>query len=379
MQDADTRVSVTEVADTRCLPTDAAALFAEAEREDFELGLDWYRHVLACGMPAGGQARFVVCSAGGRTSAVFPMLLLDNGRELRSLTTPYTCLFAPVLARDVDRPSQVAVSAAFGRYCRRWRTVRLDAMAADWWGLDALTAGLRRARLAPLRFDHFGNWHESVSGLSWAEYEASRPGVLRTTIRRKLRRAEKDPATCFQIVTGADGLEEAIAAFEFIYARSWKEPEPFPEFNAGLIRLAAARGALRLAVMRIGGSPVATQLWIVEHGRASVLKLAHDEAHKPASPGTVLAAIVLRRLIDEEKVTEIDYGRGDDPYKRLWTRDRRQRIGLLIVDPLSARGALTLARQAAAAGARSVRAMRRRRAPEAPEAAPDQDSPPNPL
>ena len=39
---------------------------------------------------------------------------------------------------------------------------------------------------------------------------------------------------------------------------------------------------------------------------------------KRYSPGTVLTAMMLRRLIEEEGVSEIDFGRGDDDYKRGW-------------------------------------------------------------
>jgi CelD/BcsL family acetyltransferase involved in cellulose biosynthesis len=75
-----------------------------------------------------------------------------------------------------------------------------------------------------------------------------------------------------------------------------------------------------------------------------VLKLAHDEAFKPISPGTVLTAWMLRRLIGEEGVAAIDFGRGDDPYKQLWTSARRQRIGVVLATPWQPAGAALLLR-----------------------------------
>jgi CelD/BcsL family acetyltransferase involved in cellulose biosynthesis len=48
---------------------------------------------------------------------------------------------------------------------------------------------------------------------------------------------------------------------------------------------------------------------------------------------------VLEHLLDDERVTEIDLGVGDDPYKRLWASHRRQRFGLLAFDPRTWRGA----------------------------------------
>ena len=86
------------------------------------------------------------------------------------------------------------------------------------------------------------------------------------------------------------------------------------------------------------------QFWIVEHGRATVLKLAHDEAFKAHSPGTVLTAWTIRHMIEQEHVTELDFGRGDDLYKQGWATNRRQRIGLMLINPRFAGGMMALAR-----------------------------------
>ena len=44
-------------------------------------------------------------------------------------------------------------------------------------------------------------------------------------------------------------LEAAIAAYEAVRAASWKPHEPFPNFDAQLMRALAAAGALRLGVL----------------------------------------------------------------------------------------------------------------------------------
>ena len=58
------------------------------------------------------------------------------------------------------------------------------------------------------------------------------------------------------------------------------------------------------------------------------------------SPGTVLTALMMAGILDgDDAVHEVDFGRGDDPYKRLWAGRRRQRVGLVIADPRRPRGA----------------------------------------
>lgn len=336
------------------VPPEARALMEVAARNEFACGPAWFANVEANGLAPGEAPSFLVGAIGGAASLVVPMR--RDLRGLSALTTPYTCVWTPILADMLEPDDAVRLLTAFARACRRFGTVRLDAIPAEWQALRLFLRAVRSAGLSPLAFEHFGNWHERVEGIGFDDYVAARPGELRQTIRRRLRRAEADPACAVEVITGGDALETGIAAFEAVYARSWKEPEPFPRFNAGLIRTAAAAGMLRLGVLRQDGQPVAVQLWIVEpNGRATVHKLAHDEAHRAWSPGTVLAAVMIRRLLDEEHVAELDYGRGDDAYKRFWTRERRRRIGFVLANPLHPRGAAAIAWQAAARLRRSLR------------------------
>jgi Acetyltransferase (GNAT) domain len=151
---------------------------------------------------------------------------------------------------------RVAHSLAF---CQHWSMVRLDALDPASPGLSPLLARAQRGGLVALRFDHFGNWYEPVSGLSWANYLAARAGSLRETIRRKLGRAEADTAISFELVLDSADIERAIDMFEIVYGRSWRPPEPFPRFNACVIREAASAGVLRLGILRWAGQPVAVQ------------------------------------------------------------------------------------------------------------------------
>ncbi|MEA2741354.1 MAG: hypothetical protein QOH05_4661 [Acetobacteraceae bacterium] len=318
-------------APTPCDP--AAALFASRT---------WWDVVLSHAMPPGAEACFVAVRSAGRIVALLPMM--RSGRRLSSLTTPYTCAYTPLFAAGLDPSARVSAMAAFGRFTRSSGVVRLDSLAAAWDGLPALEAGARRAGLRTLRFAHFGNWREDVAGLDWPDYLRGRPGALRETIRRRLRRAERLPLARFDLLMRPDQMDQAAEAFESVYRRSWKEAEPYPAFNVALMRAMAATGLLRLGVWSIGAEPVAVQLWVVTEGHAIVLKLAHDEAFKAHSPGTVLTALMLRHLLDNEHVRRIDFGRGDDAYKQDWATERRQHIGVLLVNPWRPSGLLALAR-----------------------------------
>ncbi len=322
------------------LPPDAAALFTDASH-DLYGSFGWYETVIAAGVPKSAAPCLLLVRLEGVAVALIPLQSVEDG-TLCSLTTFYTCLYRPL--GTLDAKGWREVGRVVAGLARQFASLRLDCLDADWPGLVPFRDGLRHGGLVPLRFDHFGNWHEPVAGLDWAAYLEGRDGTLRETIRRRTARCARDSAIRFEMFRSFDEIETGIAAFEAVYAKSWKEPEPFPHFNARLIRLAAQTGVLRLAVMFQADQPIAVQLWIVTHAQASVLKLAHDEAYKSLSPGTVLSAWTIRSLLDDEHVAALDYGRGDDPYKQAWTRQRRQRIGLLLVNPRRLDGLRLLAR-----------------------------------
>ncbi len=73
---------------------------------------------------------------------------------------------------------------------------------------------------------------------------------------------------------------------------------------------------------------------------AAVVALAHDRRHDRLSPGTVLTMHMVERVIDADRAAEIDFGVGDDPYKRQWATERRERWGSVAFEPRAVRGAL---------------------------------------
>lgn len=313
----------------------------------FQSSRAWFEATVEAALPPGSHAMFLLCRDAGRLVAMLP-LLRGAGRQMRGLSTVYTCLFQPLLAPDLDIPDVRRAGAALGAYCRRWPTLVLDALDPLWHGLAPLLAGLRDGGLLARRFEHFGNWHQPVAGCSWPDYLAARPGPLRETIRRKTRLCARNGRVRIEVVRSSDGLGAGIAAYEHVYRRSWKTPEPAPGFTAALLPRAAAAGVLRLGVLWAGTQAIAAQYWVVAGGSATVLKLAHDDAWRSLSPGTVLTGHMIRELL-EEGVADLDFGRGDDDYKASWTSLRRPRVGMLLANPGTPQGLLALARHTAGA------------------------------
>ena len=330
------------------LASAANTLFADAP---FQSGLAWWRCVVAAALAPGTRPLFAVCREAGEVAAILP--LQRERRALSGLVTPYTCLYQPLIAAGADDALVHRVGRSLGQRLRAWPTLRLDALDGAWPLLAPLLAGFGAAGWRGYRFDAFGNWHEPVRGLDWRAYLAARPGSLRETIRRKQRR--HGATLSMTLATTPEAVAPGLAAYRDIYRRSWKQPEPFPDFDAALLAAAAAAGVLRLGVLWQGEVALAAQYWIVERNIATLLKLAHDQAARAASPGTVLTAWMLERLLDHERLEGIDFGRGDDGYKQAWAGHRRQRIGVMLADPRRPRGMLALAQHRLAGAIRRMR------------------------
>lgn len=336
------------------LPTSCDALLPTAA-DDLQGSRVWLDTLLAHAVPPGSEALLADLGA-----AQLPLLRQDG--RLRGLATPYTLLWQPLVADGATPEALRQAGRSLAGLLRRRPPLLLEATEPTAGSLAPLLGGLRGSGLAVLQFEHFGNWHEALPpGTGWADYLAARPPALRNTIARKLARSGRQ--TRFERLDqpGA-ALEAGIEAYCQVRALSWKPVEPAPDFDPMLMRALAARGLLRLGVLRDAeGGPLAAQYWVLDRGgqRATVLKLSHIEAAKAASPGTVLTALMLQSLLEHDRVQELDFGRGDDAYKRLWVAQRRQRMGLLVADPLHPAGAGAILRHLAGKARRALRSARR--------------------
>jgi CelD/BcsL family acetyltransferase involved in cellulose biosynthesis len=326
-------------------PEDVRRLFAEAETISIEFGASWYANLVDTVYPKESSIRFYVLRQAGQPVAALPVLLdrAAGGKQTRSLANFYSALYAPAIAATVKAVDLVPLINAIRDLHRPLGSFRFAPMDPESLTYRRLINAMRSAGIVPFQYFCFGNWYLNVDS-SWAEYLAGRDGAIRSTIKRMGKKFGADGGT-LEIIEGGPDLERGLHAYERVYATSWKVPEPFPAFMPGLIRACAERGWLRLGVAWLKERPIAAQVWIVANNKASIYKLAYDESEKAYAPGTLLTALMMQRAIDQDKVTEIDYLIGDDPYKKNWMSNRRERWGLVGYSPTTLSGLLGLVRQ----------------------------------
>lgn len=282
----------------------------------------------------------------GGGSGYLPVMRLTRSAPVQGVGNYYTPLLGPVCA--VDREWMAADLAGVAKAIRE--LPGSDVLVLQPFDPDDVFWRLLEQELAiggysTARFFCFGNWYEPVAGRLFADYWLNRPSRLRNTVERARRRLGQGHAWHTEVLTASGhALEDAIRAFQDVYARSWKQPEPCSQFMPSLIRMAAEQGALRLGQLWLDGEVVASQVWVVYGGKACIYKLAYVPGHEKLSLGSVLTADLMRHVIDFDQVVEVDYLMGDDAYKRDWVTYRRERVGLIACDRRRWRGALTWAR-----------------------------------
>lgn len=279
---------------------------ATARAEGFASPFDraaWFDLLEAYGF--AGQGRIDAHGGAGGVTAWLPLRVEKPG-DVAGLTNWYSFTIRPLYTGDGDRGA--ALRALFQNLRRTAAQLTLYPVAAP----DEITAALRaagwRVKATPAGDRHWLDLCDMDHDAWWAD----RPGALRNTVQRKAKKGIVD----IQLLTEFD--DGSWAAYEQIYAASWKPDEGHPALLRAFAEAEGARGHLRMGIARIDGIPVAAQYWTVEDGTAFIHKLAHVEDSLKASPGTLLSAALFRHVITIDGVKRVDFGTGNDGYKRDW-------------------------------------------------------------
>jgi CelD/BcsL family acetyltransferase involved in cellulose biosynthesis len=274
---------------------------------------------------AFGSGRLQILCARRSGGLVGVLPLGRRGSAQRSPTNFHTPEFA-VVGEDGEAMRALADSA-FAQRPRRLTVAFVDPASAATAQLRAAgrAAGYRVFQRALLSspYVHLGT--------DWPTYEQSLSRNLRGDLRRCRRRLREEGEVTVAFHQG-DGLDAAVDEVFAVEARSWKASQGtaivsrdnVKRFYEQVCRWAAARGSLRIAILRLDGRPLAMDVGILEGAVHYAVKGSYDAEYARYSPGKLLLHALLEQAF-EEGVERVELLGAEDPYKRAWAAHSRER------------------------------------------------------
>lgn len=198
-------------------------------------------------------------------------------------------------------------------------------------------------------------------------YYRERPSQLRNTIKRREKKLENNHVYRTEIITTLDDFPSAFEEYKNIYQQSWKGDEHSFDFIEQVCVAAIAENKLRFGLLYVDERPVAAQLWFIQlysqesvlngvpnnletnteltQGTASIFKLAYVPEYQKYSVGSILSMAISEYVIEQDKVTTIEFGMGNEPYKKDWLSNDRLRHTYQVFNPSGFYGKLTIIRR----------------------------------
>ena len=309
-------------------------LFKEAGNRSVFLSRSWFELLVNHGFAKTPELLIYCVHENTQPILLLPLLSVgEPGKSgklgmVRALSTYYSMEFSPLVGEGISTEkigdSLALIAKDIFAPHKKIHSLELSPFIAhdDWFSQFQQALKINGAELdkSPLTI----NWYSDVRGIDVADYWQKLAPALRHTLARKQQAAENTGHLSFEIFNGPDGLTTAISQYQGIYHKSWKPPEPDGEFMSGFIKLCAKAGILRLGFLSLDGVPIAAQFWIMEGGTATIYKLAHDQKYNHLSPGTLLTWELMQHCLNNDEISKLSFGLGDDGYKPDWMPQSQQ-------------------------------------------------------
>lgn len=363
--------TVRAFANLEALPKRYLDFLEAVGREQFFLGYDWFRNLIATAVEPNTRLRIYGVECGDQPVAVLftrspagqngsTLGFSPPGESLASLTNFQTPAFG--VCTLGDEPHDPSVFTALAQHLSaespRWSVLDFNYMDSTMPTYRPFLTALRSTGLIVRPYFHCNEWYEGTAGLNYADYLKSRSSSAHKIIQnygRKRRKLEKTGRLRFAIYHSTD-IAQPLRDYQSVYAASWKEPEPYSSFVPGLWATAANAGALRMGILYLDEEPVACEVAIVSGGRAAMVKTAYDQRWRDLSVGSIVIGCVIEHLLDTDQVSEISFGPFDAPYKAVWVSQTRELRGIAAFDPRTWAGLRGVGRQVLS---RAIRGSRR--------------------
>lgn len=160
---------------------------------------------------------------------------------------------------------------------------------------------------------------------SWPEFEQGLSKELRRKVRKALSRAA-DPDIRFHVTQSADDLQRIWPSFVRLHQQRFQNRADdagcfsdarFEQFLLQATLALLPSGQAEIVWCEQAGTPFVAQLYLLNNDTAFMYQSGFDPAFAALEPGHLLYTHVFQRLI-ERGIRQLDFLRGNEPYKAKW-------------------------------------------------------------
>jgi CelD/BcsL family acetyltransferase involved in cellulose biosynthesis len=304
----------------------------------FDWALAWWRH-----FGAGRRLRVLVVRRGADPAAILPLWEGPLGsrwlpfRRIQILGTGLSDRLDLLLCGDPAASAEAALRHLLARPAR-WDVLELREVPEESEAVEAIrTAAARLGLECEVAAD--SECHYVPIRSDWETFFATRFGRRqRKTLNHNARRLEAKcgpVSTTFNAVPDDPALLARLAAMpqEAVYHGADRlsifGSGPKRAFFEEVVQRFSRRGWLRLGVLELKGELAAFRLAFRYAGKHIDYFTGFHRDYAKVSPGAVLLAQVMEDCF-RDRLREVDFLRGAEPWKAVWTDERRRNVRLRV-------------------------------------------------
>ncbi len=331
------------------LLSDNISRFIQKNTEDkFFFNTTWFKNLIDTTIGKEVSLRFYVVEDKNSEESprcVFPARAPANHRgsilrfhrigqnSLSGITSNKTILFSPIFSQNDPNLFNIFQTLAKYLYLEkpRWELIDFSALDIEEKVLNIVKKAFSSAGYFSLGYRSYSNWYEPVES-NFQEYLKLLPSRNRKAIKNYIRKYKNLNLTnriSIVLYDDPEDIERAINDYETVYKNSWKDEDTNSLFIPKLIRSAFITQKIRLMILYFDQNPAAVELAFL-HGNSGILyRTAYIQKYAKYSLGSIIILKMIEYLLNVEHVSEIDFGRDDESYKKMWVTRQRFRKGLI--------------------------------------------------
>jgi len=179
-----------------------------------------------------------------------------------------------------------------------------------------------------------------LAGLTWESFQAGLGPKHRYNFHRRVKNLNRDFDAGFECIEHEDQRSAALVTLVALHNKRMQErggsdglhSSELVGFHEELTRLALAQGWLRLFILTLNGEKAAALYGFMYAKTFYFYQSGFDPRYSPYSVGLIAMGLAIEAAI-EGGAEEFDLLHGDEKYKSLWAKGRRDLVRMELYPP----------------------------------------------